>query len=403
MTDDEPAGPIFDDRYEPQARLDSGGLATVWRGVDRETDVPVAIKCEDDRVHDSEQVRSHFRQELRWFRYLDAGLRAGSLVHFLDGALDVTPGYIVTELLDGPPVDDVFTTGREPGVDSLHAIGLPVCRAFAFLHENGVLHLDCKPNNVLERSRGPPAVIDLNSAVDREEGTGTLFHHDMGKPPELTPTELSDAPVGPWSDVYALGTFLCFLLTGEAIQYSEEAIDAWQAVDVLSRGADCPGGLAAVLEQATEPYPNQRFVDAGVLVDALAAYTDLPERTATLEHDGSGRQIRVRPGDDIGRWTPDNPVPAVVLPDEQRYLSATHARLTYDDGGWRLRDCSLNGTFVHDGQDWQYVLSEHGREQRVDADAPLPVAAPPESVSLVDGATIAPVYKAHADSVTVHL
>lgn len=403
MTEDVSAGPIFDDRYEPAEQIDSGGLATVWRGVDRDTGTDVAIKCEDDEIHDSDQVRNHFRQELRWFRYLRRGLQSGSIVQFFHGSVDVEPGYIVTELIEGGSLDELFTNGREPGVDVVQAIGVPVCRGFSFLHENDVLHLDCKPNNVLVRARGPPAVIDLNSAVERGAGTETLFHHDPSKPPELAPTELRDAPVGPWSDVYSLGKLLCYLLTGETISISEERIDAWSAVDVLSHGADCSGTLARVIEQATEPYPNQRFVDATALVDALGPQVGLPGRTLTLEHERSGRQIRARPGDDIGRWTPDNPVPTIALPDEQRFCSATHATVEYDTGSWRLRDRSLNGTFVHDGSDWQYVLSERGKQKRVAADAPLPVQSPTDTIELGDGFRIAPVHQEHEDTLTVSL
>jgi serine/threonine protein kinase len=403
MTADAPAGPIFDDRYEPHEQIDSGGLATVWRGVDRETGTPVAIKCEDDEIHDSEQVRNHFRQELRWFRYLGRGLQSGSLVHFLDGALDVQPGYIVTELIEGGSLEDFFAGDREPGLAALRSVGVPVCRAFSFLHENDVLHLDCKPNNVLVRGRGPPSVIDLNSAIERGAGTKTLFHHDPSKPPELTPTELREAPVGPWSDVYAVGTLLCYLLTGETVEFTDEEMSAWQALDVRTMGADCPAGLAQVIEQATEPYPNQRFVDATALVDALATHVSLPEQSVVLEHDRSGRRIHARPGDDIGRWTPDNPVPAIALPDEQKFLSATHATLEFECGNWRLQDRSLNGTFVHDGSDWHYVLSDRGRTKREAADAPLPVDSPEASIELVDGARIAPVHQDHEDAITVSL
>ena len=399
MTDESPVG----SRYEREEQIDSGGLATVWRGVDRETGMPVAIKLAHDEVHDREQVQNHFREELRWFRYLAAGPRPGSLVHFVDGSVATDPGYIVTELVEGPSVEETLLGGREAGLETLRAIAPEVCRAIAFLHRNDVLHLDCKPDNVLLRSGDLPAVIDLNSAVERGEGTSTLFYHDPYKPPELTPTELREAPVGPWSDVYALGKFLAFLLTGKNLTFEDESVDAWHAIDVIDWGVDCPGELVGVIERATAPYPADRFSDAEELTAALASAIEASEPTLSLVDEETGRSVRVRPGDSLGRFDDGEPTPAVVLPDEGQYLSPAHATVEYERGEWVLYDGSLNGTFVHDGSDWQCVLSRAGRDRRENADAPLPGDSPVESIRLVDGARIAPVHPDHDVTLTVSL
>lgn len=426
-------------RFECNERVDRGGLGTVWRGTDRETGAPVAIKRDHDEVNDGEQVRASFRQELRWFRRLSGGPVPGSLVYFVDGGVDAEDYYVVTELLEAGSVAEYFAADRTPGVEALRTVAPRICEAVAFLHRNGVVHADVKPGNVLGRRRGDapggsvtaPVLIDFNSAVSAEDGTDTLFHHDPYKPPELTPTDLREEPVGPRSDVYALGKLCCFLLAGETPAFEAGSIADWTAVDPREDGADCDASLARVVERATAPRPDERHPDAAALSDALAAELGRPERSAVLVDERSGQQVRVRPGDAIGRWTADQRVPHVVLPDPERLLSPVHASLEWNGADWVLVDRSLNGTYVHAGwvsasdvqaadpeegaestgaaagigdesggpadaggesaDWWHYTLSAAGRERRVDQGASLPVEAPPETIVLGSGTRIAPV------------
>lgn len=391
MTDALEAGAVVDGRFELEERIDSGGLATVWRATDRERGHPVAVKCENVGDHGRAQVRAHFRQELRWFRRFEDGPTPGSLVQFVEGAVRDDAVYVATELIDGAPLASAVGTETTPGLEAVRALAGPVCRALGFLHRHDVLHLDVKPGNVLCRRRGPPAVIDLNSAVSRSEGTGTLFHHDPYKPPELTPTEARDEPAGPWSDVYALGKLLYFLLTGETVAFDDQSLSAWEAVDPHARGLECPPGLADVVRRATAPRPDDRFVDADALYASLVPFLDVSDRSARLVHESSGRTVRVHDGTTIGRWTPDRRVPSVVVPDDERFVCPEHATIEREGGEWVLRDRSLNGTYVRTAGRQEYVLSPTGRERRREEVGPLPRADPAASIRLSDGDRITPV------------
>ena len=391
MSHDRAEETVIDGRFELVEPIDSGGLATVWRAIDREIDAPVALKRENTDSHERAQVRAHFREELRWFRRLAEGPTPGSLVQFVDGAIRDDSIYVVTELITGDPVETWIGSETSPGMDAFRTVGAPVCRAIAFLHQVCVLHLDVTPSNVLVRRRGPPAVIDLNSAVSSDEGTTTLFHHDAFKPPELTPTDAREEPVGPWSDVYALGKFLVFLLTGETVPFEASSLDDWHAVDPRDHGANCSGELAALLERATAPRPDERFDDVDRLYDELAPYFDVPDRSARLRDTASGRAVLVHPGDAVGRWSADERVPAVVLPDADRHLCPEHAVFECEGRTWTLQDRSLNGTFVRTPDGWEYVISADGRDRRRAASAPLPRRDPDASIRLFDGDRIAPV------------
>ncbi|WP_408956912.1 protein kinase domain-containing protein [Natrinema sp. 74] len=389
MTGDARPGTVIDDRFRLEERIDTGGLATVWRASDRERERPVALKCEPDGASERERVRAHFRGELRWFRRFEGGPVPGSLVRFIDGSVGEGTAYIATELIGGGSVADRFDReDRDSSLEAIREIGGPVCRTLAFLHHNGVVHLDLKPSNVLVRHTGRPAVIDLNAAVSTEAEPDVRFGTDPFKAPELTRPDASEAPIGPRADVYALGAFLSALLTGSATAASSvtRAVTELRAHD-----AEPPAALAALVRRATAPDPHDRFDDAGDLYDALVPVLEASEQTARLVHDPSGRAVRVRPGDTVGRWAVDRRVPTIVLPDEEQFLDPDHAVLEHDGTAWHLRDRSLNGTYVRRDADWEYLLSRDGRKRRRSADAPLPRPEPPTSTRLSDGDRIAPV------------
>lgn len=393
MSDDDRTGTLVDGRFRLEERIDAGGLATVWRATDRERDVPVAVKCETEGSHDRDQVRSHFRGELRWFRRFEGGPVPGSLVRFVDGAVDGATMYVATELIRGGSIADRFDreTSPAPSLETGREIGGAVCRALAFLHRNGVAHLDLKPSNVLVRRSGRPVVIDLNAAVSADADPDVRFRRDPFKPPELTETDARTAPIGPRSDVYALGAMMAFLVTGTPAAETAASIGEWEAAHRRSRGADPPAVLANAIRRATAPDHRDRFDDADELYDALVPFLDVSDRSARLVHEPSGRTVRVRPGDTVGRWTPDRRIPTVVLPDDERYCCPVHAAFEHDGSAWQLRDRSLNGTYVRGNGTWEYVLSRAGRKRRRSADAPLPRPDPATSIRLSDGDLISPV------------
>lgn len=406
MVTDDRAGTLVDDRFRLEERLDTGGFATVWRATDRERNLPVALKCEPVESRDRARIRTHFRGELRWFRRFDGGPIPGSLVRFVDGSIDGERAYVATELIRGGSIDDWLdaATGVAPSLEAVRELGGPICRAVGFLHRNGVAHLDLKPGNVLVRRSGTPAVIDLNAAVPIDAAPDVRFDRDPFKPPELVRSDREEL-IGPRADVYALGAVLAFLATGTTAAATETPASESErgsapspdspsdGVDRPVRDATVPEVLTAPLRRATADRPRDRFEDADALYDALVPVLEAPARTARLVHESSGRTVRVRPGDTLGRWTADprTPVPTVVLPDDERFLCPEHAVLEHEGSSWRLRDRSVNGTYVRTDAGWEYLLSRRGRERRHEADAPLSRSDPPESTALSDGDRIVPV------------
>ena len=181
---DRTAGDAVHDRYELREELGEGGFATVWRARDAERDREVALKLPSFHAHDRATVRERFDRERRLLEPFAEGLSHGTVVGYLDGDLDAEPQYIALELLDGDPLAAAFGTGSL-GSAVRRRIVTDLAETLDFIHRNGVVYLDLKPENVVLRRSGRPVLYDFNTAVRRSESVETRFGADQFKAPEL--------------------------------------------------------------------------------------------------------------------------------------------------------------------------------------------------------------------------
>ena len=386
---DPTVGDTVRDRYRLAEQLGTGGFATVWRAHDSERGGDIALKLPRFDSHDRETVLERFAREQRLLEPFASGLSHATVVRYLGGDLETEPRYIALEHLAGDPLSAAFRKGLGGGVRRRLAVDL--AETLDFLHRNSVVYLDLKPENVIVRRSGRPVLLDFNTAVTREETVETWFGVDQYKPPELLAGERS-APesgetVGPWSDVFAWGKLVFYLLTGANVE-TTDVPDA--GLDPRHLGGSCSRALAAVVRRATAPAAEKRYTDGTELAAAVARATDRGPRLL-VEHP-SGVTCVAADRDTLGRLVPDEPEPWAVLADPDGHVAPRHAAVRRTRSGWELEDRSHNGTYVADADGWSLALSETGyrvqRDQGTLGDRPRP----PTAVSLPDGGVVAPVH-----------
>jgi serine/threonine protein kinase len=152
--------PLVLDRYALQKRLGSGAFGTVWMARDERLERDVAVKIlARDLIADG-----RFEREAR----AAARLSHPAIVTLYEAAVDDEGAYLVSELVRGQTLGTLLENGELSDRDILE-IGVALCDALAHAHEQGVVHRDVKPSNVLVPRSGRPA----SSPISGSRGSST--------------------------------------------------------------------------------------------------------------------------------------------------------------------------------------------------------------------------------------
>lgn len=124
--------------------------------------------------------------------------------------------YYVTEYIDGKSLADVVHDYKKQlnhiPQDDLYSMMVRVLDALDYLHSRNVLHLDIKPDNILVTRDGRPVLIDMGAAREGNADASVAVVESLGySPPEQGD---NNSRLGPWTDLYAFGATLYYLLTG---------------------------------------------------------------------------------------------------------------------------------------------------------------------------------------------
>jgi eukaryotic-like serine/threonine-protein kinase len=270
-------GQRFAGRYDIQELLGSGGMGVVYRAFDREVGEAVAIKAlRPDLGGIDATLLERFKQELRLARRITHR----NVVRTYDlGEVDGLY-YITMELVRGTTVAALIREAGRLDVPATLAIGKQVCRALEVAHEEGVIHRDVKPQNLLVDHSGFLKVMDFGIARlaqhHAEPGQGlTAAGVVVGTPQYMAPEQLFGQPVDGRADLYATGAVLFECVTGRPVFEAPSLVallarhleDA--APDPRRLNADLPESLALVILRALARKPEDRWPTAGQFLHAL--------------------------------------------------------------------------------------------------------------------------------------
>ena len=270
-------GQRFAGRYDIQEVLGSGGMGVVYRAFDREVGETVAIKALRPELGGIDPtLLERFRQELRLARRITHR----NVVRTYDlGEVDGTY-YITMELVRGTTVATLIREAGHLDVPATLTIGKQVCRALEVAHEEGVIHRDVKPQNLLVDQSGFLKVMDFGiarlAAHHSEPGAAlTAAGVVVGTPQYMAPEQLFGEAVDGRSDLYATGAVLFECVTGRPV------FEAPSLVALLARHLEdlppdprqfndaVPEPLARVILRALARKPDDRWPTAGHFLHAL--------------------------------------------------------------------------------------------------------------------------------------
>jgi serine/threonine-protein kinase len=206
------AGRVLARRYAIAEQLGIGGSGVVYRAFDRELGEVVAVKTvRPDVLAVDPTALERLKSEIRLARRISH--RNVVRTHDLGEADGIY--FITMEYVTGTSLRELIDRGEPLPVPAVVAIAKQLCRALEVAHEQGVIHRDIKPQNLMVQPDGTLKVMDFGVARLRER-TQQLTSTGMvvGTPAYMAPEQLMDDPVDARVDIYAAGVVMYECLTG---------------------------------------------------------------------------------------------------------------------------------------------------------------------------------------------
>ncbi len=262
-------------RYQIEREIGRGGMATVYLGIDLQTNRQVAIKV---LLQDLSMAlgAERFRREIQ----LASSLSHPHILTLNDWGEANGSLYYVMPFVPGESLAARLKHERQLGVDEAILITCQVAEALDYAHRQGIIHRDIKPDNILLQD-GQALVADFGIArAISESGDEKLTQTGLtlGTPTYMSPEQaLAERQLDGRSDVYSLGCVLYEMLAGQPpfVGPTAQAIIARQMLDevpslTVVRGA-IPDDIEDAVLRALSKVPADRFATAAEFAEALRA------------------------------------------------------------------------------------------------------------------------------------
>lgn len=254
-------GVVISGRYEVMSRIGTGGMADVYKAIDRKLNRYVAIKV----------LKSEFREDATFVRKFQseaqaaAGLLHPSIVNVYDVGEDRGLYYIVMELVEGITLKEYIQKKGRLTPKEVISIAVQVCSAMEVAHSHNIIHRDIKPQNIMISKEGKVKVTDFGIA--KATSSNTISTNAMGSVHYTSPEQARGGYSDAKSDIYSLGITMYEMITGElpfdgdstvsiALKHLQE--DITEPSEIVP---DIPYSLEQIILKCTQKSPDRRYGD----------------------------------------------------------------------------------------------------------------------------------------------
>ena len=298
-----PEGMIFANKYRIVKLIGSGGMANVYLGIDMNTGANVAIKILKPEFSSDDEFIRRFDAEAKSV----ASLNHANIVKVYGVGHEGNFRYIVQEYIEGITVKDLINQNGHLDWKNAVPIVIQIGLALDYAHQNGIVHRDIKPQNILISRDRVAKITDFGIARAASSTTITMTGVQMGSVHYFSPEQARGGNVGPQSDIYSLGVSLFEMVTGRlpfdgdsnvaiAVKHLQETPPVPSS---LMQGI--PKGLDSIIAKCMQKSPERRYQTMrqlvteldSLLVDPNGVYgviTNVPEKAASTDTNISFRQ-----------------------------------------------------------------------------------------------------------------
>ncbi|MEG0742456.1 MAG: Stk1 family PASTA domain-containing Ser/Thr kinase [Clostridia bacterium] len=269
-------GMIFAERYKLEDFIGQGGMSLVYRALDIRTGHSVAVKILKSEYNSDKEFLERFQREAQAASLMSHH----NIVNLLDVGVEGDYRYLVLEYVSGNTLKDIIRQRGRLNSNTTVQITIRVLSALQHAHDNGIIHRDIKPQNVLVHSDGHVKVADFGIA--RMTNAFTISKGDtvVGSVHYSSPEQAMGSVVEASSDLYSTGVVMYEMLTGRVPFVGDTPVSvAMQHINdapppITSFAPETPSAMVAVVMKALEKSPKKRFQSAREMADVLTRARD---------------------------------------------------------------------------------------------------------------------------------
>lgn len=261
-------GKRLDGRYEIQELIGIGGMADVYLATDITTNRKVAVKILKEEYLTNEDFKRRFRNESKAI----ALLSHPNIVKIYDVSFGERVQFIVMEYVPGITLKEYIQQQGKVGWKETVHFTVQILRALQHAHDNGIVHRDVKPQNVMLLQDGTVKVMDFGIARFARENGRTISEKAIGSVHYISPEQARGEVADERSDIYSVGILMYELLTGQLPFDGESpvaiALKQMQAEAKRPRelNPDIPEGLEEIVMRAMKKDPDLRYQSASEML-----------------------------------------------------------------------------------------------------------------------------------------
>ncbi|MBI1248990.1 protein kinase [bacterium] len=267
--------------YRLETTIGSGGMGTVYRGIDERTGDKAAIKVLPTGMSNNEGLRERFQREIETLLQL----RHPNIVRLFgfgeqDGEL-----FYAMELVDGRSLAEVIVKTPIKSWRTVVRYSLEIASGLRQAHDMGIVHRDIKPANVLITRHDKVKILDFGIARLFGATGVTMAGGIVGTADYMAPEQAFGEGVTPKADLYSLGALMYAMLSrqppfrGSTIAEILDKLRYSEPIPIDRLATNIPNDLAQLITQLLEKNPDNRVPTARALCRRLEALLELPEDT----------------------------------------------------------------------------------------------------------------------------
>lgn len=271
-------GKRVDNRYDVISLVGVGGMSNVYKAIDTVTGNTVAIKFLKQEFFENEELVRRFKNESKAISLLDNP----NIIKVVDVNINDNEKYIVVEYIDGITLKEYIDNRKVLTWQETVRFTGTILSAIGHAHDNGIIHRDMKPQNIMLLRDGTLKIMDFGIARLSTANQKTVTDKAIGSVHYISPEQVRGKNSDGRSDIYSIGIMMYEMLTGVLPFTSDSAVSVAmkQVQDTAKRPSEIvdtiPAGLEQIVMKAIEKQPSFRYQTAAEMLQDLEDFKANP-------------------------------------------------------------------------------------------------------------------------------